>query len=107
MSALEAIARGLGPWSQRLALLHGFLAQQQPLSARERAMACALLGPAPTKLIAAGLRVSEARARELTRDVYRKLRVRSRLELTDAWLSLAPAPPSSAMATTRPRRRRR
>ena len=104
---LEAIASGLAPWTARLALLHGYTHGRAPLSARERAVACALLGHEPTKLIASSLELSEARARELTRDVFKKLRVRSRLELVSAWLSPLRAPHPLSAEVTRSRRKRK
>lgn len=104
---LEAIASGLAPWTARVALLHGYTQGRTPLSGRERAVACALLGHAPTKLIASELEISEARARELTRDVFKKLRVRSRLELASAWHSPLRAPSPLSAEVTRARRKRR
>lgn len=82
---LEHVVRGLGPWARRVALLHGHLEGCDPLSPREREVACALLGVAPIKVFAGPLAMGEARAREITRAVYRKLRVASRAELASRW----------------------
>ncbi len=102
---LEDVLLGLGPWARRVALIHGFLEDQQPLSPRERDIACALLGHATVKQIAAQLDISEPRARELVRAVYRKLDVGSRAELASEW-SAAPATAAALpVAMTRVRRR--
>lgn len=103
---LEDVIGGLGPWARRVALLHGFVEGRQPLSPREREVGCALLGHASVKEIAGQLGMSEARARELVRAVYRKLRVASRAQLASAWTaapSTAVAPMEVAMSRTRRR----
>lgn len=82
---LRALIGGLRPWCRRIALLHGRLPEGAVLSARERDLACALLGQAPLKNVADALGVGEARARELASGVYRKLCVDGRLGLAQAW----------------------
>lgn len=105
-ATLETIMGGLSPWAQRAALLHGCLQGQTLLSARERTLACALLGPEPLKSVADELGIGEARAREIARNVYRKLRVDGRIGLAGAW---AGARTETALAPISPllRRRRR
>lgn len=85
IARLHSLVDGLEPWGRRVALLHGRLAEGILLSPRERALACALLDQAPLKKVADALGIGEARARELARGVYRKLRVDGRLGLVQAW----------------------
>jgi DNA-binding CsgD family transcriptional regulator len=101
---LDELIHGLRPWAQRVALLHGYLAGREPLSMREREVACALLGHAPPKEFAGALGISEARAREIVRAVYRKLRVRSRAELASVWAGQHANLAAQPVATARTRR---
>jgi DNA-binding CsgD family transcriptional regulator len=105
IAMLETLTRGLEPWGRRVALLHGCLDGRTLLSTRERALACALLGHAPLKNVARELEVSEARARELARSVYRKLRVNGRLGLAAAWAAV-PSDTAFAPISAALRRRR-
>ncbi len=104
---LEDVVPALGPWARRLALLHGYAPACAPLTVRERQVASRLLGHAPLKLLADQLGLSEARAREIVRAVYRKLGVGGRLELQSRWAGTRLAPAAQPIATTRPHRRRR
>ncbi len=97
---LWSLLSGIGPWMERLALLHGYLEGQAPLSPRERQIALGLLGDAPLKHIAGRLGMSEARARELVRAVYRKLGVGSRAELAFLWARRTTEGPDSAREAT-------
>jgi DNA-binding CsgD family transcriptional regulator len=90
---LEPLTRGIGPWARRIALLHGEGPAMTPLAPRERDTLCQLLSDRPQKSYAQALGVSDARARELVRLVYRKLRVASRSELMTLW-SVRPQGPS-------------
>lgn len=85
VAALDTMTKGLEPWCRRVALLHGLLPGQSMLSPRERDLTCALLGHDGLKNAAARLGISEARAREVARSVYRKLQVDGRLGLAGAW----------------------
>lgn len=106
---LAQLLPGLWPWTRRVALLHGYLEGCDALSPREREVVCALLGVAPVKVIADQLAMSEARAREIVRAVYRKLRVASRAELASIWAGEPTSEPrhrvvTSQARTTSPRR---
>ncbi|MBX3262270.1 MAG: hypothetical protein KIS78_14035 [Labilithrix sp.] len=103
---LELVTPGIAPWVQRFALMLGRLDGLAVLSPREREVAYGLLGRSDVKNLAANLSMSEARARELIRSVYKKLRVSGRMELANKWASSAvtpPAPLGSTMAVGRGR----
>lgn len=104
---LHSLVEGLHAWTRRVALLHGRLPEGVLLSPRERSLACALLGPAPLKNVADALGVGEARARELARGVYRKLRVDGRLGLAQAWAGQNEARELLPLSAPLLRRRRR
>ncbi|MBX3198913.1 MAG: hypothetical protein KF894_12335 [Labilithrix sp.] len=102
---LDLVTSGIAPWAQRFALMVGRLEGLAALSPREREVANGLLGHANVKNIAADLSIGEARARELIRSVYRKLRVNGRLELANKWAS-AVVPSAPLGHTTAVGRRR-
>lgn len=85
IATLETLIAGIETWGRRVAFLHGCLEGQTLLSPRERTLLCALLGQEPLKNIAGALGISEARAREVTRSVYRKLNVDGRIGLSCVW----------------------
>ncbi len=106
IATLEALIAGIEPWGRRVALLHGCLEGQTMLSPRERALSCALLGQEPLKNIADAQGISEARAREVARSVYRKLNVDGRIGLSCAWAGERAAKASTPIsAPVRGRRR--
>lgn len=107
VAVLDLVMRGLDPWARRVALLHGDLGGRKRLSARERAMTCALLGHAPLETIADDLGLNEARSRELARDGYKKLGVSGRIGLANAWSSVVEGESHDPVATTRLKRARR
>ena len=63
-----------------------------------------LLGHANVKNVASDLSMSEARARELVRSVYKKLRLSGRLELVNRWASAVSLPAPLDIPTSIDRR---
>ena len=103
---LELVTSGMAPWAQRFAFMLGRLDGLAVLSPREREVAYGLLGHANVKNVAANLSMSEARARELIRAVYKKLGVGGRLELANKWAS-STVPPATPLGSTMAVGRRR
>ncbi len=103
---LELVTSGMAPWAQRFAFMLGRLDGLVVLSPREREVAYGLLGHANVKNVAANLSMSEARARELIRAVYKKLGVGGRLELANKWAS-STVPPATPLGSTMAVGRRR
>jgi DNA-binding CsgD family transcriptional regulator len=83
---LEAFQAALQPFAERVALGHGAGTGRALLTRREREAAAMLLGSRAQKCFSDELGTSDARAREVVRNVYTKLGVSSRAELCAAWL---------------------
>jgi DNA-binding CsgD family transcriptional regulator len=83
---LEALRSALRPFAERVALGHGAGTGRALLTRREREAAAMLLGARAQKCFSDELGTSDARAREVVRNVYTKLGVSSRAELCAAWL---------------------
>lgn len=83
---LEALQPALRPFAERVALGHGAGTGRALLTRREREAAAMLLGARAQKCFSDELGTSDARAREVVRNVYTKLGVSSRSELCAAWL---------------------
>lgn len=77
----------LRPFVERVALGHGAGSGRMLLTKREREATAMLLGARAQKCFSDELGTSDARAREVVRNVYSKLLVSSRAELCAAWLS--------------------
>lgn len=77
----------LRPFAERVALGHGAGSGRTLLTKREREATAMLLGARAQKCFSDELGTSDARAREVVRNVYSKLLVSSRAELCAAWLS--------------------
>ena len=102
---LAQLNEGLALWGHRVALLHGFGGDYQPLTARETEMAALLLGASAQKTHAEALEISQPRAAEITREVHRKLGTGNRAELQRMWMTNARE--VSATLPVDPRTRRR
>jgi DNA-binding CsgD family transcriptional regulator len=84
---LAACLGALEPFAQRVALGHGAGAGRSLLTKREREATAMLLGARAQKCFSDDLGTSDARAREVVRNVYAKLSISSRAELCAAWLA--------------------
>lgn len=84
---LRACLAALRPFVERVALGHGAGSGRMLLTKREREATAMLLGARAQKCFSDELGTSDARAREVVRNVYSKLLVSSRAELCSAWLA--------------------
>ena len=104
-AALAALSIAVAPWARRVMFLHGYGPGLAPFTARERQTLCLLLGDRPQTSCAEELGVSEARARELIRDLYAKLGVSSRSELMARWFTGLPVADDVPVIVTHAARR--
>jgi DNA-binding CsgD family transcriptional regulator len=89
-STLEAFARPLRWLHRCVALHHGLLLAESPVTPSERRVVSALLGAQSEKEIAASLGLSPATVHTYANRLYRKFGVSGRAGLTALWLGGAP-----------------
>lgn len=80
------VIEGLRPLAAQFVRCHGYMPGQRPLDEREQQVMARLLSPATEAEIAQKLELDLARFEQVAEQVYAKLGVARRLELTHLWL---------------------